>query len=313
MDNLRIFTGNANPELSKEIVKILKVNLGDVEVGRFPDGEVRVKIRESVRGMDVFIIQPTSPPVNENLMELLIMIDAIKRASADRITVVIPFYGYAKQDRKTQPREPISAKLVANLITSAGASRVLTMDLHAGQIQGFFDIPVDHLVAEPIISKYIKNKEFDPKDIVVVSPDVGGTARARSFSRRLNSNLAIVDKYRPNYLEVEVEHIIGNVEGKIVILLDDMIDTAGSITKGAEALAKHDVKKIIAVATHPIFSPPARERLEKSPIEEVIVTNTIPIRDCDKFNKLTILSVAPLFAEAIKNIHFNESVSKIFE
>ncbi len=313
MNNLRVFTGNANPELSREIVDILGIKLGDAEVGRFPDGEVRVKIKESVRGMDVFIIQPTSPPVNENLMELLVMIDAIKRASAKRITVVMPFYGYAKQDRKTQPREPISAKLVANLITSAGASRILTMDLHAGQIQGFFDIPVDHLVAEPIISKYIKDKNYNSKDIVVVSPDVGGTARARSFSARLNTHFAVIDKYRPSYLEVAIEHIVGDVKGKIAILVDDMIDTAGSITKGAEALKKEGVEKIIAAATHPVFSHPARERLMGSPIEEIIVTNTIPIKKEDRFDKLTILSVAPLFAEAIKNIHFNESVSKIFE
>ena len=313
MNNLKIFTGNANPELSKEIVKILGIELGDVEVGRFPDGEVRVKIKESVRGMDVFIIQPTSPPVNENLMELLIMIDAIKRASAKRITVVMPFYGYAKQDRKTQPREPISAKLVANLITSAGASRILTMDLHAGQIQGFFDIPVDHLVAEPIISKYIRDKNYNPEDVVVVSPDVGGTARARSFSARIHTHFAVIDKYRPSYLQVEIEHIVGDVEGKIAILLDDMIDTAGSITKGAQALVKEGVKSVIAAATHPVFSPPAKERLMESPIEEIIVTNTIPIKEKDRFDKLTILSVAPLFAEAIKNIHFNESVSKIFE
>ncbi len=313
MNNLKVFTGNANPELSKEIVDILGIKLGDIEVGRFPDGEVRVKIRESVRGMDVFIIQPTSPPVNENLMELLVMIDAIKRASAKRITVVIPFYGYAKQDRKTQPREPISAKLVANLITSAGASRILTMDLHAGQIQGFFDIPVDHLVAEPIISKYIKDKNYNPKDVVVVSPDVGGTARARSFSARLNTHFAVIDKYRPSYLEVAIEHIVGEVEGKIAILVDDMIDTAGSITKGAQALEKEGARKIIAAATHPVFSHPAKERLMDSPIEEIIVTNTIPIKEEDRFDKLTILSVAPLFAEAIKNIHFNESVSKIFE
>ncbi len=313
MNNLKIFTGNANPGLSREIVKILGIPLGDIEVGRFPDGEVRVKIKESVRGMDVFIIQPTSPPVNENLMELLVMIDAIKRASAKRVTVVIPFYGYAKQDRKTQPREPISAKLVANLITSAGASRVLTMDLHAGQIQGFFDIPVDHLVAEPIISKYLREKSYDPKEVVVVSPDVGGTARARSFSARLNTHFAVIDKYRPSYLEVEIEHIVGEVKGKIAILVDDMIDTAGSITKGAEALAKEGAKKIIAAATHAVFSHPARERLINSPIEEIVVTNTIPIKEKDKFEKLTVLSVAPLFAEAIKNIHFNESVSKIFE
>ena len=313
MNNLKIFTGNANPDLSQEIVKILGIPLGDIEVGRFPDGEVRVKIKESVRGMDVFIIQPTSPPVNENLMELLVMIDAIRRASAKRVTVVIPFYGYAKQDRKTQPREPISAKLVANLITSAGASRVLTMDLHAGQIQGFFDIPVDHLVAEPIISKYLREKKYDPKEVVVVSPDVGGTTRARSFSARLNTHFAVIDKYRPSYLEVEIEHIVGEVSGKIAILVDDMIDTAGSITKGAEALAKEGAKRIIAAATHAVFSYPARERLINSPIEEIVVTNTIPIKNEDKFEKLTILSVAPLFAEAIKNIHFNESVSKIFE
>ena len=313
MNDLKVFAGNANPKLSKEITDILGIELGKIELGKFPDGELRVQVKESARGMDVFVIQSTSPPVNENLMELLIMIDAIKRASASRITVVIPFYGYAKQDRKTQPREPITAKLVANLIVSAGASRVLTMDLHAGQIQGFFDIPVDHLVAEPIITNYLLEKKLKPEDIVVVSPDVGGTKRARSYSSRLHTHFAVIDKYRPTYLEVEVEHIVGEVNGKIAILVDDMIDTGASIVKGARALIKEGAKEVIAAATHPIFSHPAKERLYESPIKEVVVTNTIPISDENKTDKIKVLSVAPLFAEAIKNIHFNESVSRIFE
>ncbi|MCD6155447.1 MAG: ribose-phosphate pyrophosphokinase [Candidatus Atribacteria bacterium] len=311
--HLKVFSGNANPTLAQEICWYLDVPLGRADVGRFPNGEVRVRIEESVRGCDVFVIQPTSPPANDNLMELLIMIDALSRASAKRVTAVIPFYGYAKQDRKTKGREPISAKLVANLLVTAGASRILTMDLHAGQIQGFFDIPVDNLVAQSLLARYFAAKNL--QNLVVVSPDVGGTARARNFANRLQVDLAVIDKHRPNYAQVEVMNIIGDVKDKTVIIVDDLIDTAGTLVEGAEALLKKGgAREVYACATHPVFSGQAVERINNSPIKEVVVTNTIDISEkiSKSSPKIKVLSVAPIFAEAIKRIHGELSISELF-
>jgi len=312
---LKIFAGNSNRELAKEICKYLGVPLGEADVSRFPDGEIKVKIEESVRGLDVFIIQSTCPPTNENLMELLIMIDALRRASAGRITAVIPYYGYARQERKTRPREPITAKLVANLLVSAGANRVLTMDLHAGQIQGFFDIPVDQLESVTILSKYFKEKDLDK--VVVVSPDVGGTARAREFAGRLKKPIAIIDKYRSSFDDVEIMHIVGDVKGKTTIIVDDIIDTAGSVIRGSQALLNAGVKEVYVCATHPVFANPAKERLKKSIqdslFKEVVVTNTIPIDNEKNLAGIKVLSVAEIFAEAIGRIHNNLSVSELFK
>ncbi len=311
--HLKVFSGNANPTLAQEICWYLDVPLGRADVGRFPNGEVRVRIEESVRGCDVFVIQPTSPPANDNLVELLIMIDALSRASAKRITAVIPFYGYAKQDRKTKGREPISAKLVANLLVTAGANRILTMDLHAGQIQGFFDIPVDNLAAQSLLARYFATKNL--QNLVVVSPDVGGTARARNFANRLQVDLAVIDKHRPNYAQVEVMNIIGDVKGKTAIIVDDLIDTAGTLVEGAEALLKKGgAKEVYACATHPVFSSQAVERITNSPIKEVVVTNTIDISEkiSKSLSKIKVLSVAPIFAEAIKRIHGELSISELF-
>jgi len=312
---LKIFAGNSNRELAKEICKYLGVPLGEADVSRFPDGEIKVKIEESVRGLDVFIIQSTCPPTNENLMELLIMIDALRRASAGRITAVIPYYGYARQERKTRPREPITAKLVANLLVSAGANRVLTMDLHAGQIQGFFDIPVDQLEAVTILSEYFKEKDLDK--VVVVSPDVGGTARAREFAGRLKKPIAIIDKYRSSFDDVEIMHIVGDVKGKTTIIVDDIIDTAGSVIRGSQALLNAGVKEVYVCATHPVFANPAKERLKKSIqdslFKEVVVTNTIPIDNEKNLAGIKVLSVAEIFAEAIGRIHNNLSVSELFK
>ena len=311
---LQVFSGNANTLLAEEIAANLGIELGKAEVSRFPDGELHVKIDENVRGRDVFVIQPTCHPVHENLMELLVMIDALHRASAERITAVIPYYSYARQDRKTRPREPITAKLVANLIVQAGADRILTMDLHAGQIQGFFDIPVDHLEAEPILSDYVKGKDLSK--VVVVSPDVGGTARARKFAGRLKKPIAIIDKYRESDSNVEIMHIVGNVNNKTAIIVDDMIDTAGSIIKGSQAVLNAGAKEVYVCATHPVFAGPARERLEKywkeSLFQEVIVTNTIPIPEEKNLPCIKLLSVAKLFAESIKRIHGNMSISALF-
>ena len=311
---LKIFAGNANKKLAKEICDHLNIALGQADVSRFADNEIKVKIKESVRGKDVFIVQPTCSPCNENIMELLIIVDALRRASAGRITAVIPYYGYARQERKTKPREPITAKLVANLLVSAGINRVLTMDLHADQIQGFFDIPVDQLEAVPILSDYIKQKDIE--NIVVVSPDVGGTARAREFSGYLSKPIAIIDKYRPSSDDVEIMHIVGNVKNKNVILIDDIIDTAGSIIKGSQALKRAGAKEIYICATHPVFGGPAKGRMELSFKEglfkEIIVTNTIPIQNRNALNGITVLSVAKIFAEAIDRIHSNKSVSTLF-
>ena len=311
---LKIFAGNANKKLAEEICSHLDIPLGQAEVSRFADNEIKVKIKESVRGKDVFIVQPTCSPCNENIMELLIIVDALRRASAGRITAVIPYYGYARQERKTQPREPITAKLVANLLVSAGINRVLTMDLHASQIQGFFDIPVDQLEAVPILSDYIKKKDL--ADIVVVSPDVGGTARAREFSGYLSRPIAIIDKYRPSSDDVEIMHIVGNVKNKTAVMIDDLIDTAGSIIKGSQALIKAGAKEIYICATHPVFAGPAKRRIESSfkdgLFKEIIVTNTIPIQSDNNLNGITVLSVAKIFADSIDRIHTNKSISTLF-
>jgi len=308
---LKIFTGNANPKLAKDIAEHLGLALGDAVVNRFSDGEIQVKINESVRGADVYVVQPTCHPVNENLMELLILIDAFKRASAWRITAVIPYYGYARQDRKIRARDPITAKLVANLISAAGAHRVLTMDLHAGQIQGYFDFPVDHLLGVPILAEYFKKKELD--DLVVVSPDLGGVTRARELANLLNAPIAIIDKRRPAPNVAEVMNIIGEVENKTVVMTDDMIDTAGTITLGAEALLERGAREVHVCCTHPVFSGPAVERLKQSPIKDVVITDTIPLTPEKKIDKIKVMSVAPLFAEAIRRINENLSVSKLFD
>lgn len=307
---IKVFTGNAHPELAKRISHHLGIPLGDAEVTRFNDGESYCKINENVRGTDVFLIQPTCPPVNENLMELLLMLDALKRASASRITAVIPYYGYARQDRKTEPRVPISAKLVADLITAAGASRVLVMDLHVGQIQGFFNIPVDHLFAAPVLLDYIREKNIP--DLTIVSPDPGGVERARAFAKRLNATLAIVDKRRIKPNEAKVMYIVGDIKGRNPIIVDDMIDTGGSVIKSAEALKREGAKDIYACCTHPVFSKGAIENLANPLLKEIIVTDTIPCDKKEDSPKVTVLSVAALLAEAIKRIHMNASVSSLF-
>ncbi len=308
---LKIFTGNANPELAEEIVQYLGVTLGESKVIRFSDGEVHVKINESVRGADAFVVQPTSQPVNEHLMELLIIVDALRRASAKRITAVLPYYGYARQDRKTRARDPITAKLVANLITASGARRVLTMDLHAGQIQGFFDIPVDHLPGVPILAQYFIQHKLD--NVVVVSPDLGGVIRARELAERIGAPIAIIDKRRPEPNVAEIMNIVGDVKNKTVIIIDDMIDTAGTITQGAEALKQWGAKDIYVCCTHPVLSGQAVQRLEKAQVKEVIVTNTIPLSAEKRLKKIKVLSVAPLLGEAIIRIHEDLSVSKLFD
>ncbi|MEK6759991.1 MAG: ribose-phosphate pyrophosphokinase [Deltaproteobacteria bacterium] len=307
---IKVFTGNSNKPLALEICEHLGLTLGKSEVRSFSDGEVFVDIQESVRGVEVYVVQSTCLPCNNNLMELLIMLDAFKRASAVSVTAVIPYYGYARQDRKVAPRTPISAKLVADLITVAGATRVVCVDLHAGQIQGFFNIPVDHLYATPVLLNYIKENFHD--DMVIVSPDAGGVERARAFAKRLGANLAIIDKRRPAPNVSEVMNIIGDIEGKTAIILDDMIDTAGTITQAAEALKKQGAKQIYACCSHAVLSGPAIERLEKSPIKELVVTNTIPKRDGATSDKIKRLSVGPLLGEAIKRIHYGESVSSLF-
>ena len=309
LGNLKLFTGNANPELAREIAEYIGTKLGDAQVKHFSDGEISIMIDESVRGDDVYIIQPTCTPVNDNMMELLIMIDAVRRASAKRITAVLPYYGYARQERKSRGREPITAKLVANLITQAGARRVLAMDLHAQQIQGFFDIPLDNLMGLPILADYYKHK--DTENLVVVSPDMGGVARARNLAEQIGVPLAIIDKRRPRPNVSEVMNIIGDIEGKEVILVDDMIDTAGTITNGAQALIDRGAKCVDACCTHAVLSGPAIERIEKSPIQELVTTNTIPLGD-KKCDKIKVLSVAPVIGEAILRIHNDRSVSDLF-
>jgi ribose-phosphate pyrophosphokinase len=311
LERIRIFSGNANLDLARKICGNLGVPLGKANVTTFSDGETRVEINENVRGMDVFIIQSTCTPVNVTCMELLIMIDAMKRASADRITAVIPYYGYARQDRKVAPRAPISAKLIADLITTAGANRVLSMDLHAGQIQGFFNIPVDNLFATPVLLEYIK-KRFQ-EDTVIVSPDTGGVERARAFGKRLGATLAIVDKRREGPNEANVMNIIGDIKNKKVIILDDLIDTAGTVVQAANALKEAGAVDVSVCATHPVLSGPAIERLENSDIKEVIVTDTIPLHEQAQICKrIKVLSVSGLLSEAVRRIYYNDSVSSLF-
>ena len=310
MDDLKIFSGNANRPLAEKICKHLGIPLGDAVVGRFSDGEISVEFRENVRGKDVYVIQPTSIPCNENLMELLVMMDALKRASARCVTAVVTYFAYARQDRKTAPRTPISAKLLADLITTAGAQRMLTMDLHSGQIQGFFNIPVDHLFAAPVILEYIK-ENFGP-DAVVVSPDAGGVERARAFAKRLNTSLAIIDKRR-EATAIKAMTLIGNVWGKEAIILDDMITSGATLTMAAELLMRHGVRTVHACATHPVMSRNAVSNIQGSLIQTVAVTDTIPLTpDAAALEKIRVLSVAPLLGEAIKRIHNCDSVSSLF-
>ena len=306
----KIFTGNSHLELAEEIASLMGRPLGKSEVSCFSDGEISVSLLEMVRGLDCYIVQSTCSPVNSNLMELLIMIDAMKRASAGRINVVIPYYGYARQDRKAKARDPITAKLVADILVAAGANRVVTMDLHAAQIQGFFNIPVDHLLGMPILVKYFKNKKLD--DLVIVSPDHGSVTRARNMAQFLDSPIAIVDKRRPKPNQSEVMNIIGDIEGKTVLLVDDMVDSAGTITNAANVLKTLGAVEIYACATHPILSGPAIERIKNSAIKEMVLLNTIPIPPEKMIDKITVLSVAPLFAEAMLRVFSNDSISKLF-
>ena len=308
--NLRVFSGNSNPLLAQEICEHLSIPLGKINLTAFSDGELYCQILENVRGKDVFLIQPTCCPVNSNLMELLIMIDAFKRSSAARITSVIPYYGYGRQDRKDKPRVPISSKLVADLLTAAGTDRILSMDLHAGQIQGFFDIPVDHLFAAPVLIEYLRKLKLP--DLTIVSPDAGGVERARAFARRLDAGLAIVDKRRTAANEAEVLHIIGKVSGRNVIICDDMIDTAGTLVNTVHALKKKKVNRVIACATHGVLSGPAIERLKNTPIEEIILTNTVPLDKSKRLPNMRVLSVAALLGTAIQSIHEETSVSNLF-
>lgn len=310
---LKIFSLNSNYALAEEIAKEIGVELGKCTVSRFSDGEIQINIEESIRGCDVYVIQSTSFPVNQNLMELLIMIDALKRASAKTINIVMPYYGYARQDRKARSREPITAKLVANLMETAGATRVVTLDLHAPQIQGFFDIPIDHLMGVPILGDYFKMKQFVNDDIVIVSPDHGGVTRARRLADRLKAPIAIIDKRRPRPNVAEVMNIVGHVEGKTAILIDDIIDTAGTITLAANALIEYGAKEVYACCTHPVLSGPAIDRIKNSNIKELIVTNSIALPEEKKIEKIRELSVAPLIAEAIIRVHENKSVSTLFD
>ncbi|MEK6742278.1 MAG: ribose-phosphate pyrophosphokinase [Nitrospirota bacterium] len=308
---IKIFTGNANPGLASEICERMNIPLAKADVTRFSDGEINVQILDNVRGSDVFVVQPTAAPVNRNLMELLIMIDALKRASASRITAVLPYYGYSRQDRKVQPRVPITAKLVADLITTAGANRVLTIDLHAGQIQGFFNIPVDNLFAASVLLDYLRTKQF--KDLTLVSPDAGGVERTRAFAKRLNASLAIIDKRREKANVAQVMHIIGDVKGHDCLLLDDMVDTAGTLTEGVAALKNAGAGTVMAACSHAVLSGPAIQRINDSALDEIIVTNTIALdskrKEC---RKLTVLSVAPLLSEAMNRIHEETSLSSLF-
>jgi len=311
LNELKLISGNSNIPLAKEICDHLGIALGAATVSAFSDGEILVRIEENVRGMDVFVVQSCSDPVNKHVMELLIMIDALKRSSARRITAVIPYYGYARQDRKDQPRVPVTAKLVADLITTAGAHKVVTVDLHAGQIQGFFNIPVDHLYATPVLLNHLRS--MDLKDLVVVSPDAGGVERARAFAKRLNASLAIIDKRREGPNQAKIMNIVGDVDNRDVLLLDDMIDTAGTITQGAQACADKGARRVLAGCTHAILSGPALQRLNDSVLGQVIVTNTVPLAGKEQTcKKIEVLSVAPLLGEAIRRIHNEESVSSLF-
>ncbi len=310
--DIKIFAGNSNKQLAEEIAEKIGLPIGSANVGMFSDGESAINIEEVVRGSDVFIIQSTSKPVNDNLIELLIMIDALKRASAGRITAVMPYFGYARQDRKAKARDPISAKLVANLLTVAGADRILTMDLHAAQLQGFFDIPVDHLVGVPILAQYFKEKFADDDDVVVVSPDVGSVTRSRKFAQRLDCPLAIIDKRRPKANVCEVMNVIGDIENKKVILVDDMIDTGGTIINAANALAERGAKEVYACCTHGVLSGEAISKIQSSKIKEMIVLNTIELPKEKRIDKIKILSVASVFAEAIERIYGDISISTLF-
>ena len=308
MQNFKIFSGNAHHEFSEKVAKSLDVELSNAEITRFSDGEINIRLCESVRGKEVFVIQPTCAPTNDNLMELLIMVDALKRSSAGSINVIMPYFGYARQDRKAAPRVPISAKLVADLLQCAGITRLITMDLHAGQIQGFFNIPVDNLYGSIVLKNYVASKNFP--NPIIASPDIGGVARARYFAKLLGLEIVIVDKRREKANESEVMNIIGNVEGKNVILIDDMIDTAGTIIKAAEAFKKNGASSVIALGTHAVFSGPAYQRIQESSLDEVIITDTIPLKE--KIEKIKVVSVAPLFAEVIRRINHNESVNSLF-
>jgi ribose-phosphate pyrophosphokinase len=309
MRGYKIFSGTSNPQLTKDIAEHLGMSVGKADIKRFSDGEISVQIQESIRGRDVFIVQPTSAPANDNLMELLIMTDALRRASANKITAIIPYFGYARQDRKAAPRVPITAKLVSNLIEEAGIDRVVTMDLHAGQIQGFFDIPVDNLYGSILFKEYIEKKGL--KNPIIASPDVGGVARARYFAGKLGLDMVIIDKRREKANHSEVMNIIGDVKGKDVILIDDMIDTAGTMTHGANALKEHGANSVMACATHGVLSGPAYDRIENSSLDELVITNTIPLAKTSK--KITVLDTSELFAEVIRRVYFNESVNKLFD
>ena len=310
-DEIKVFAGNSHTQLAEEIAEIIGLPLGKANVSKFSDGESRINIKEAVRGCDVFLIQSTCPPVNDNIMELLIMTDAIRRASAGRITAVIPYFGYARQDRKARSRDPISSKLLANLITESGTDRILTMDLHAPQIQGFFDIPVDHLEGGTILSKFIRKKFSDPSDLVVVAPDVGSVNRSRRIAERLGLPIAIVDKRRQKANECEIMNVVGDISNKTCLIVDDLIDTAGTTSKGAQAVTDMGAKEVYAFCTHALLSGDAIDRIDKSPIKELVVLNTIPIAK-KRSKKITILSVAPLFAEAIERIYSNISISALF-
>ena len=311
-NEMKVFSGNANLELAKDICAYLQIPLSEVEVRRFSDGEIFVEIGENVRGRDIFVIQPTCPPVNDHLMELVIMVDALRRASARRITAVLPYYGYARQDRKVAPRVPITAKVVAEMLMVVGVRRVLAMDLHAGQIQGFFNIPVDHLYAAPILLEYISGT-FRHEEVIMVSPDAGGVERTRAFAKRLKSGLAIIDKRRERANESQAMNVIGNVEGKTAILLDDMVDTAGTLCSAADVLMHAGAKEVHACCTHPVLSGPAIERIEKSMIKTLVVTNTIPLQSAARAcGKIKTLSVSNLLGEAIQRIHSEDSVSSLF-
>jgi ribose-phosphate pyrophosphokinase len=308
---LRVFTGSAHPQLGAGIARSLGIELGRAHLSRFSDGEIRFQIEDNVRGADVFVVQPTCQPVNENLMELLIMLDALKRSSASRITAVIPYYGYARQDRKDKPRVPISAKLVADLLSAAGTDRILTMDLHASQIQGFFDVPVDHLFAAPVIMDHVAKLKLE--DLTVVSPDAGGVERARAYAKRLDATLAIVDKRRETANVAEVHHVVGDVEGRTALIVDDIVDTAGTLAKVAEAITNAGARAVLASSSHAVLSGPSLDRIEKSPLSRLIVTDSIPLspekRQCEK---IVVLSIAELMGKAIRNIHEEASVTSLF-
>ncbi len=314
MENLKIFSGNSNIELARKVALEAGVALGQSKISSFADGEIQVEIQESVRGCHVFLIQSTCPPVNQNYMELFIMLDAIKRASAAHITAVIPYFGYARQDRKVAPRAPISAKCMADLLTSAGADRVVCLDLHAAQIQGFFNVPVDHLFAIPTLARTFREKYGSGSDFVVVSPDAGGVERARAFAKRIDSTMAIIDKRRTSPNEAKALNLIGEVKDKTAIIVDDMVDTAGTLTQGVDVILKHGAKRVLALGTHPVLSGPAIQRLTDSPIEKLIVSDTIPLTETAKNSgKIEVISMAPVLAEAIKRIYGNDSVSSLFD